>query len=72
MSHPAVGRQRLPHHIHHEHRDGNPAAFRLSVLLNSGLSALQLGIDHSTLQLEPCSDWLCAALGPKSSFAGGF
>ena len=53
MSHPAVGRQRLPHHIHHEHRDGNPAVFRLSVLLNSGLSALQLGIDHSTLQLEP-------------------
>ena len=44
MSHPAVGRQRLPRHIQHEHRDGNPAAFRWSVLLNSGLSALQLAI----------------------------
>ena len=37
-------RQRLPRHIQHEHRDGNPAAFRWSVLLNSGLSALQLAI----------------------------
>lgn len=44
MSHPAVGRQRLPRHIQHEHRDGSPAAFRWSVLLNSGLSALQLAI----------------------------
>ncbi|OON12710.1 MULTISPECIES: cation diffusion facilitator family transporter [Synechococcus] len=33
-----------PHEIQHEHRDGNPAAFRWSVLLNSGLSGLQLAI----------------------------
>ncbi|NDG00764.1 MAG: cation transporter [Synechococcaceae bacterium WBB_32_011] len=30
--------------MQHEHRDGNPAAFRWSVLLNSGLSGLQLAI----------------------------
>lgn len=33
-----------PHEIQHEHRDGNPAAFRWSVLLNSCLSGLQLAI----------------------------
>lgn len=44
QQHPAVSRQRLPKEIQHEHRDGNPAAFRLSVLLNSALSGLQLAI----------------------------
>ena len=42
--HPAVQRQRLPKEIQHEHREGNPAAFRWSVLLNSALSGLQLAI----------------------------
>ena len=44
QQHPAVSRQRLPKEIQHEHRDGNPAAFRWSVLLNSALSGLQLAI----------------------------
>jgi len=44
QQHPAVSRQRLPKEIQHEHRDGNPAAFRWGVLLNSALSGLQLAI----------------------------
>jgi cobalt-zinc-cadmium efflux system protein len=42
--HPAVQVQRQPHPRQHEHRPGSPAAFRWSILLNSGLSALQLVI----------------------------
>jgi len=42
--HPAVVIQRQPHERQHEHRGGSAAAFRWSVILNSGLSALQLVI----------------------------
>ena len=42
--HPAVVIQRQPHQRQHEHRAGSAAAFRWSVILNSGLSALQLVI----------------------------
>ncbi len=42
--HPAVVIQRQPHERQHEHRAGSAAAFRWSVILNSGLSALQLVI----------------------------
>ena len=36
--------QRQPHRRQHQHRPGSAAAFRWSVILNSGLSALQLVI----------------------------
>jgi cobalt-zinc-cadmium efflux system protein len=42
--HPAVAMQRKPHPEQHRHRPGSAAAFRWSVILNSGLSALQLVI----------------------------
>jgi len=42
--HPAVEIQRQPHPRQHQHRAGSAAAFRWSVILNSGLSALQLVI----------------------------
>ena len=42
--HPAVVEQRRPYRHQHEHRIGSAAAFRWSVLLNSGLSGLQLAI----------------------------
>jgi cobalt-zinc-cadmium efflux system protein len=45
--HPAVQIQRRPHRQQHEHRPGSAAAFRWSVLLNSGLSGLQLVIGFS-------------------------
>ena len=52
-SHPAVHIQRQPHPRQHEHRPGSAAAFRWSVILNSGLSALQLviGIGFGSLAL---------------------
>jgi len=52
-SHPAVHIQRQPHHRQHEHRPGSAGAFRWSVILNSGLSALQLviGIGFGSLAL---------------------
>ena len=43
-SHPAVAIQRQPHPRQHQHRSGSATAFRWSVILNSGLSALQLAI----------------------------
>ena len=43
-SHPAVAIQRQPHPRQHQHRSGSATAFRWSVILNSGLSALQLVI----------------------------
>ncbi len=43
-SHPAVAIQRQPHPHQHQHRGGSAAAFRWSVILNGGLSALQLAI----------------------------
>ncbi|QPN66833.1 cation diffusion facilitator family transporter [Synechococcus sp. CBW1006] len=43
-SHPAVEIQRQPHPRQHQHRAGSGRAFRWSVILNSGLSALQLAI----------------------------
>ncbi len=42
--HPAVEIQRQPHQRQHEHRLGPATAFRWSVILNSGLSGLQLVI----------------------------
>ncbi len=44
VCHPAVTIQRLPHQVQHVHSLGSAAAFRWSVLLNSGLSGLQLVI----------------------------
>ena len=41
---PAVQIQRQPHPHQHQHRPGSPTAFRWSVILNSGLSGLQLAI----------------------------
>jgi cobalt-zinc-cadmium efflux system protein len=41
---PAVAMQRTPHPEQHRHRPGSAAAFRWSVILNCGLSALQLVI----------------------------
>ncbi|MFM7313386.1 MAG: cation diffusion facilitator family transporter [Cyanobium sp.] len=51
--HPAVQIQRQPHARQHQHRAGSAAAFRWSVILNSGLSALQLviGIGFGSLAL---------------------
>jgi cobalt-zinc-cadmium efflux system protein len=43
-SHPAVEIQRQPHPRQHQHRSGSASAFRWSVILNSGLAALQLVI----------------------------
>ena len=42
--HPAVQMQRTPHPEQHRHHPGSAAAFRWSVILNCGLSALQLVI----------------------------
>ncbi|KEF42563.1 MAG: cation transporter [Cyanobium sp. CACIAM 14] len=42
--HPAVAIQRQPHPRQHQHRPGSPKAFFWSVVLNSGLSGLQLAI----------------------------
>ena len=42
--HPAVAEQRRSPRHQHEHRAGSPAAFRWSIVLNSGLSGLQLAI----------------------------
>jgi cobalt-zinc-cadmium efflux system protein len=42
--HPAVEIQRQPHPRQHEHRPGSAGAFRWSVILNGGLSGLQLVI----------------------------
>ena len=52
-AHPAVALQRKPHPQQHSHRPGSAKAFRWSVLLNSGLSALQLviGIAFGSLAL---------------------
>ena len=44
ICHPAVRIQRLPHPSQHVHRFGPATAFRWSVILNSGLSGLQLVI----------------------------
>jgi cobalt-zinc-cadmium efflux system protein len=48
-----VAVQRQPHPRQHQHRPGSPAAFRWSVILNSGLSALQLviGVSFGSLAL---------------------
>lgn len=43
----AAALQRLPHPEQHRHRPGSSAAYRWSVLLNSGLSGLQLVIGFS-------------------------
>ena len=48
--------QRLPHQHQHEHRPGSPAAFRWSVILNSGLSGLQLAIGFGFGSLALVSD----------------
>ncbi|WP_255441585.1 MULTISPECIES: cation diffusion facilitator family transporter [unclassified Synechococcus] len=50
---PAVGIQRQPHPRQHQHRPGSVAAFRWSVILNSGLSGLQLviGVAFGSLAL---------------------
>ncbi len=52
-AHPAVAIQRQPHRRQHQHRPGSPQAFFWSVVLNSGLSALQLviGIGFGSLAL---------------------
>ena len=52
-SHPAVAIQRQPHPHQHQHRAGSAAAFRWSVILNTGLSALQLviGVGFGSLAL---------------------
>ncbi len=52
-THPAVAIQRQPHRRQHQHRPGSPQAFFWSVVLNSGLSALQLviGIGFGSLAL---------------------
>jgi cobalt-zinc-cadmium efflux system protein len=52
-AHPAVAIQRQPHRRQHQHRPGSPAAFFWSVVLNSGLSALQMviGIGFGSLAL---------------------
>ena len=44
LCHPAVRIQRLPHPVQHVHSLGSAGAFRWSVVLNSGLSGLQLVI----------------------------
>ena len=44
LLHPAVQIQRQPHPRQHEHRPGSAAAFRWSIVLNAGLSGLQLAI----------------------------
>ena len=44
VCHPAVRTQRLPHQVQHVHPLGSAGAFRWSVILNSGLSGLQLVI----------------------------
>lgn len=51
--HPAVEIQRQPHPRQHQHRVSSGAAFRWSVLLNAGLSALQLviGVGFGSLAL---------------------
>jgi cobalt-zinc-cadmium efflux system protein len=44
QAHPAVEIQRQPHRHQHQHRLGSAAAFRWSIVLNTGLSGLQLAI----------------------------
>lgn len=48
--------QRQPHRRQHQHRPGSAAAFRWSVILNSGLSALQLVIGLAFGSLALISD----------------
>ncbi|MBD2423370.1 cation transporter [Cyanobium sp. FACHB-13342] len=55
-SHPAVETQRQPHRRQHQHRPGSAAAFRWSVILNTGLSALQLVIGLAFGSLALISD----------------
>ena len=57
-SHPAVQIQRRPHRRQHEHRPGSAGAFRWSIVLNSGLSALQLVIGFSFGSLALIGDAL--------------
>jgi cobalt-zinc-cadmium efflux system protein len=57
-SHPAVQIQRRPHRRQHEHRPGSAQAFRWSIVLNSGLSALQLVIGFSFGSLALIGDAL--------------
>lgn len=51
--HPAIEIQRQPHPRQHQHRSKSAAAFRWSVILNTGLSALQLviGVAFGSLAL---------------------
>ena len=44
QAHPAVEIQRQPHRHQHQHRLASAAAFRWSIVLNTGLSGLQLAI----------------------------
>ena len=48
--------QRMPHRHQHEHRPGSAAAFRWSVILNSGLSGLQLVVGFGFGSLALVSD----------------
>jgi len=52
----ALDIQRQPHPRQHQHRPGSPAAFRWSVILNSGLSGLQLVIGFGFGSLALISD----------------
>ncbi|NDG24364.1 MAG: cation diffusion facilitator family transporter, partial [Synechococcaceae bacterium WBB_10_009] len=52
----ALAIQRQPHPHQHEHRAGSPGAFRWSVILNSGLSGLQLVIGFGFGSLALVSD----------------
>ena len=52
----ALAIQRQPHPHQHEHRAGSPGAFRWSVILNSGLSGLQLVIGFGFGSLALISD----------------
>jgi cobalt-zinc-cadmium efflux system protein len=52
----ALDIQRQPHPRQHQHRPGSPAAFRWSVILNSGLSGLQLVVGFGFGSLALISD----------------
>ena len=52
----ALAIQRQPHPRQHQHRAGSPAAFRWSVILNSGLSGLQLVVGFGFGSLALVSD----------------
>ncbi|MFM1812011.1 MAG: hypothetical protein RLZZ336_949 [Cyanobacteriota bacterium] len=60
QGHPAAAEaldiQRQPHPRQHQHRAGSPAAFRWSVILNSGLSGLQLVVGFGFGSLALVSD----------------